>query len=98
MNTLYRTAAVSALSFVMAGSALAQTTSSISNLPESWKEVIQDKFFETGKLRNDGDLKSAWASMTAEQQAMVRSDCQKMKADLAKGSEMEKACAFAEAM
>lgn len=98
MKTLQHIVVISALSLVMAGSALAQTTAAISNMPESWKEVVQDKFFETGKLRNEGDLKSAWASMTAEQQAMVRSDCQKMGPDLAKGSEMEKACAFAHAM
>ena len=83
-----RILAISALSLAMAGGAHAQATSSTTppdnqNLesamesvnPERWNGPIAEAFFIDGRLRPETEFRTNWGTLTAEQQAAVRLDC-----------------------
>ena len=94
MKTLYNIVAISALSLSMAGSALAQTTPSVSSIPVTWTGVVKDNFFDTGKLRNEpGNLNDNRSALSAHQQARVRAECHRMRSNLATNDEKARLCA-----
>jgi len=50
-------------------------------LPEKWSGPITDTFFTDSSgstMRSDDEVTSRWGSLSADQQAQVRSDCRDM--------------------
>ena len=83
--------AITAFSLSLSGAALAQDASGsdsgenpnndeiVEQLPENWTTGGVDTMFfsdtTAGTLRSDAEIGTAWTSMTAEQQTMVKADC-----------------------
>lgn len=73
--------AVTALSLTLGGVAFAEMDSGSieSQLPKHWKmRGVDTMFFKdptAGMLRSDEEISTAYVSMTAEQRAMVKTDC-----------------------
>jgi hypothetical protein len=84
--------AITAFTLSLSGAAFAQEASGsgsgtnpsndeiVEQLPESWSAGGVDKLFfsdtTAGTLRSDAEITSAWTSMNAEQQTMVKADCE----------------------
>ena len=84
--------AVTALSLTLGGYAFAQDANTDasasggspnesieSQIPPGWDDNMRGVFFsdlETFTLRSQDEIRTGWASMSAEQQAMVRADCE----------------------
>lgn len=79
---------ISAVSFVLATGAFAQsqtntapdagTAANNTEMMQKWKGPIGAAFFTDDTmttLRGEADMKTAWASLSTEQQAQVKADC-----------------------
>ena len=71
--------AISALTLAMAGSALAQTTSSTTHDAGELERADRRRILRrptAGTLRPEAEIRTNFAGLTAEQQAAIRLDCE----------------------
>ena len=81
--------AITALTLSLTGAALAQTDGSATSgsspgeaiedqMPAGWKGPIADTFYTdstAGTMRTEEEIRTGWATLSAEQQAQVKTDC-----------------------
>lgn len=73
-------------------SAAGAATGSVT-LPKAWEGDIASAFFTdpaAGTLKSDEEIKSAWANLSSDQQAQVKTDCQSHMASAGTGSDSMK--------
>ena len=68
------------------GTAGSGSSTSGSGMPSGWSGAIGDAFFTESSgstLRSNDEIRSRWSSLSSEQQAQVRSDCQGLASNTA---------------
>ena len=72
--------AATALAFCVSSAALAATSTSTTGSSANWPAAVKDTFYSDAagtKLRTQEEVRTKWTSLSAEQKAQVKADCDK---------------------